>query len=117
MGTKETTFVVQYEVRLHEGLQCGGAYIKLASKQDGDFKPSDVTNNTPYTVMFGPDKCGTTNKVHFIWKFQNPVSGEFEEHHLKNPPSAQGTSDKRSHLYTLVIRSNNDFEIFIDKKS
>jgi len=114
---KDSTFVVQYEVRLHNELQCGGAYIKLASEQGSDWKPKDVTNNTPYTVMFGPDKCGGTNKVHFIWRFQNPVTKEYEEHHLKNSPTPAGTSDKKSHLYTLVIRSDNTFEVFIDKKS
>jgi len=114
---EQKTFVVQYEVRLHNDLQCGGAYIKLASKQGADWSPSDVTNNTPYTVMFGPDKCGGTNKVHFIWRFQNPVTGEYQEHHLKKTPTPAGTSDKKSHLYTLVIRSDNSFEVFVDKTS
>jgi len=114
---EQNTFVVQYEVRLHNDLQCGGGYIKLASKQGEGWTAGDVTNETPYTVMFGPDKCGGTNKVHFIWRFQNPVSGEYEEHHLKQSPSPAGTSDRRSHLYTLVMRSDNSFEIFIDKTS
>jgi len=114
---EESTFVVQYEVRLHNELQCGGAYIKLASQQGDDWSPPDVTNETPYTVMFGPDKCGGTNKVHFIWRFKNPVTGEYKEHHLKNTPSPAGTSDKKSHLYTLVIRSDNSFEVFVDKTS
>eukprot|EP00494_Astrolonche_serrata_P034032 UN34301 len=113
---EQQTFVVQYEVRLHAGLQCGGAYIKLLSDREG-FKPADVTNETPYTVMFGPDKCGGTDKVHFIWKFKNPKSGEYVEHHLKNPPSTVGTSDRRSHVYTLVIRSDNTFEMFVDRDS
>lgn len=112
----EETFVVQYEVRLHEGLQCGGAYIKLLSP-GGEFNPEDVSNESPYTVMFGPDKCGSTNKVHFIWKFKNPVTGEFVEHHLKNPPTPVGTSDKKSHVYTLTVRRDNTFEIFIDRES
>jgi len=114
---KETTFVVQYELRLHEALQCGGAYIKLTSEQGGDWKAGDITNETPYTFMFGPDKCGGTNKVHFIYRFQNPVTKEYSEHHLEAPPSPVGTSDKRSHLYTLVVRSDNTYEIFIDKET
>lgn len=114
--TAEGTFVVQYEVRLHEGLQCGGAYIKLLSPA-GSFSPADVTNDTPYTVMFGPDVCGSTNKVHFIWKFKNPVTGEFVEHHLKQPPTPTGSADKKSHVYTLTVRRDNTFEIFIDRES
>lgn len=115
--TKEKTFVVQYELRLHESLQCGGAYIKLTSEQGGDWKASDITNETPYTFMFGPDKCGSTNKVHFIYRFQNPVTKEYSEHHLESPPTPAGTSDKRSHLYTLVVRSDNTYEIFVDKET
>jgi len=113
--SKDETFVVQYEVRMHEALQCGGAYLKLAAQQD-TFEPSDVTNETPYVFMFGPDKCGSTNKVHFIWKFQNPVTGELVEHHLKKAPQTSGTSDRKSHLYTLVVRKNNSYQIFIDKE-
>merc|ERR1719150_2361171 len=115
--TKDKTFVVQYELRLHEALQCGGAYIKLTSEQGGDWKASDITNETPYTFMFGPDKCGSTNKVHFIYRYQNPVTKEYSEHHLESPPSPAGTSDKRSHLYTLVVRSDNTYEIFVDKET
>jgi len=114
---KDKTFVVQYELRLHESLQCGGAYIKLTSEQGGDWKASDITNETPYTFMFGPDKCGSTNKVHFIYRYQNPVTKEYSEHHLEAPPTPVGTSDKRSHLYTLVVRSDNTYEIFVDKET
>ncbi len=31
--------------------------------EDDAFTPSGLVDSTPYTVMFGPDKCGTTNKV------------------------------------------------------
>lgn len=113
----ENTFVVQYELRLHEPLSCGGAYIKLTSEQGGSWKPEDITNETPYTFMFGPDKCGSTNKVHFIYRFLNPTTNEYEEHHLSSPPVPMGTSDRQSHLYTLVVRSDNTYEIFIDKDS
>ena len=27
------------------------------------FTPAGLKDDTPYTVMFGPDKCGSTNKV------------------------------------------------------
>ena len=38
-----------------------------------------LDNESPYSIMFGPDKCGGTNKVHFIFRFTNPVTGETEE--------------------------------------
>ena len=30
---------------------------------DGAFKPADLSNDTPYVIMFGPDRCGATDKV------------------------------------------------------
>ena len=30
---------------------------------DAAFTPKGLKDDTPYTVMFGPDKCGATNKV------------------------------------------------------
>lgn len=104
--------VVQYEVRLQEGLTCGGAYIKLYQSTP-DFTAATVTPNTPYVIMFGPDKCGSTDKVHFIIRWRNPVSGEYEEKHLVSPPKTK-TADKNVHLYTLVIRPDDTYAIKID---
>jgi calnexin len=52
--------------------------------------------------MFGPDKCGTTNKVHFIFRHRNPITGLWEEKHLKNPPAPKIT--KTTALYTLIVK-------------
>ena len=54
--------VLQYELKLTDGLTCGGAYLKFLTAT-ADFDPAELTDGTPYTVMFGPDKCGSTNKV------------------------------------------------------
>ena len=53
--------VLQFELKLAEGLTCGGAYLKYLTS--GEFETSGLKDDTPYTVMFGPDKCGATNKV------------------------------------------------------
>ena len=53
--------VLQFELKLAEGLTCGGAYLKYLTS--GEFELSGLKDDTPYTVMFGPDKCGSTNKV------------------------------------------------------
>lgn len=60
---KEKPLVVQYEVMFQEGQDCGGAYIKLLSvdKQNTDLKK--FHDKTPYTIMFGPDKCASDYKV------------------------------------------------------
>ena len=54
--------IVQYEVAFQNGLDCGGAYIKLLSK-DPNLSLKNLHDKTPYTIMFGPDKCGHDSKV------------------------------------------------------
>jgi calnexin len=72
----------------------------------------EFSNASPYVIMFGPDKCGGTNKVHFIFKHKNPKTGEYEEKHLKSPPMAKIT--KQSTLYTLIVNPDQTYEIRID---
>lgn len=74
-GTKP--FVLQYEVKMQNGLSCGGAYLKLLSAGDDAIHAEEFSDKTPYTIMFGPDRCGATNKVHFIFRHKNPLTGEF----------------------------------------
>ena len=50
----------RYEVNFQNGITCGGAYIKLLS---GEVELSKFQEKTPYSIMFGPDKCGLTSKV------------------------------------------------------
>ena len=51
-------------------------------------------------------------QVHFIFRHKNPVTGAFEEKHLKKAPAVK--QDKLAHLYTLIVRPDNSFEILID---
>jgi calnexin len=112
LKTKNSDVVVQYEVKFVDTLSCGGAYVKLLRD---DIDISDLKDSTPYTIMFGPDKCGQTNKVHFILQHLNPVTQKWEEKHAKDMPAIM--TDRLSHLYTLVVRSDNSFEVFVDKES
>ncbi|XP_030547542.1 calnexin homolog [Rhodamnia argentea] len=112
VSLKDGTVVLQYEVRLQSGLECGGAYLKYLRPQDAGWKVKEFDNESPYTIMFGPDKCGATNKVHFIFKHKNPKTGEYVEHHLKYPPSVP--YDKLSHVYTAVLKPDNELRILID---
>ena len=109
------SLVVQYEVKLAaRGHTCGGAYLKLLAA-DGMPKPEALEERTPYVVMFGPDKCGANNKVHFILRHRNPKSDEWTEHHLKDAPPAK--ADNSTHLYTLIVRPDNTFDVQIDSVS
>ncbi|KAJ2226635.1 hypothetical protein IWW45_007374 [Coemansia sp. RSA 485] len=99
--------VLQYEVKLQDDLKCGGAYIKLlTAPSSGEF-----SDQTPYTLMFGPDKCGD-GKVHLIFRHRSPVTGEYTEHHLEQPPTPP--VDGLTHQYTLVINNDNSFTLSID---
>lgn len=109
----DKTLVVQYEVKLQKSLECGGAYIKLLSENQ-ELHDNEFSNESPYQIMFGPDKCGSTNKVHFIIRRKNPKTGEYEEKHLTSPPPAR--LNTLSNLYTLIIHPNQDFEIRINGK-
>ncbi|KAK6920428.1 Calreticulin/calnexin [Dillenia turbinata] len=112
VSLKDRTIVLQFETRLQNGLECGGAYLKYLRPQVAGWKPKDFDNESPYSIMFGPDKCGATNKVHFILKHKNPKSGEYVEHHLKYPPSVP--SDKLTHVYTAILKPDNELRILID---
>uniref|UniRef100_A0A2P2M1E1 Calnexin homolog n=1 Tax=Rhizophora mucronata TaxID=61149 RepID=A0A2P2M1E1_RHIMU len=111
-GLKDETIVLQFEARLQNGLECGGAYLKYLRPQDAGWIPKEFDNESPYSIMFGPDKCGATNKVHFILRHKNPKSGEYVEHHLKFPPSVP--SDKLSHVYTAILKPDNEIRILVD---
>eukprot|EP00475_Leptophrys_vorax_P007268 TRINITY_DN145_c0_g1_i1.p1 TRINITY_DN145_c0_g1~~TRINITY_DN145_c0_g1_i1.p1 ORF type:complete len:618 (-),score=76.18 TRINITY_DN145_c0_g1_i1:431-2173(-) len=110
---RKDTLVLQYDVRLQNGLDCGGAYLKFLMPQEAGWTPSEFRDNSPYSIMFGPDKCGGTNKVHFIFRHKSPKTGEYVEHHLKTPPTPL-TFDKQSHVYTAVVHPNNTLHILID---
>ncbi|XP_068244436.1 calnexin isoform X2 [Palaemon carinicauda] len=109
-------FVVQYEVNLQNGQECGGAYIKLLSSQNGKVDLKNFHDKTPYTIMFGPDKCGNEFKLHFIFRHVNPLNGEIEEKHAKRPRDKieEPFKDKKPHLYTLILRPDNSYEILLD---
>nr|XP_043638954.1 calnexin homolog [Erigeron canadensis] len=109
---KDGTIVLQFEVRLQNGLECGGAYLKYLRPQEAGWTAKGFDNDSPYSIMFGPDKCGATNKVHFIFKHKNPKSGEYVEHHLKFPPSVP--SDKLTHVYTAILKPDNEVIIMVD---
>ncbi|KAJ6842190.1 calnexin-like protein [Iris pallida] len=112
VNLKDGTVVLQFETRLQNGLECGGAYLKYLRPQEVGWIPKEFDNESPYSIMFGPDKCGSTNKVHFIFKHKNPKTGKYVEHHLKFPPSVP--SDKLSHVYTAILKPDNELLILID---
>jgi len=107
--------VIQYEVKFQTPMECGGAYLKLLT-DSADLTLAQLHDKTPYTIMFGPDKCGSESKLHFIIRHQNPVSKQFEEKHAKKTENVEPFfNDQKTHLYTLVINGDHTFKIFVDQ--
>ncbi|KAF7663210.1 hypothetical protein LDENG_00217020 [Lucifuga dentata] len=115
---QDEPLILQYEVNFQDGIDCGGAYIKLLSDTDS-LNLEQFHDRTPYTIMFGPDKCGEDYKLHFIFRHQNPLNKDVEEKHAKRADVdlKKYYTDKKTHLYTLVLNPDNSYEMFIDQSS
>ena len=57
-------------------------------------------------------------QLHFIFRHKNPLTGLYEEKHAKKPSVSLNSyyTDKKPHLYTLIISPDNSFQIFIDQE-
>ncbi|EAY01168.1 Calreticulin family protein [Trichomonas vaginalis G3] len=97
-------FIIQFEVEPTTTIDCTGGYLKLYGNKN--LNERDVSNQTMYTLMFGPDRCQDSNSIHFIIKHKGI------EKSLKIPPHSN--LGNKTHLYSLVVRKNNNFETFID---
>ena len=65
--------------------------------------------------MFGPDTCGADKKLHFIMRHKHPKTGVYEEKHSKKPSGGLDFfSDKKTHLFRLTVRPNNEWEVHVD---
>jgi calreticulin len=100
--------VLQFSVKHEQDLDCGGAYIKLT----GDVDQSKFGGDSPYQIMFGPDICGPSNRrTHVIFNYP-PKNDNLL---IKNDVKVE--TDRLSHLYTLHVKPDNTFEVFIDQES
>merc|ERR1739848_503089 len=70
--------------------------------------------------MFGPDKCAADYKLHFIYNYQHPKTGEFEEKHLAKKPDAEvlkkAYSHASPHVFKLVVSKDNSSSLSVDDK-
>lgn len=88
----EKEVVLQYEAKFDQGIAYGNAYVKLPA---GQFDSASLKRAKFYSIMFGSDKCGSTDKVRFIFQSTNPVTGKIAEHPLRERPSVASTLTKR----------------------
>ncbi|XP_029470083.1 calreticulin-3 isoform X5 [Rhinatrema bivittatum] len=100
----EKTLVIQYTVKHERKIDCGGGYVKLyPSKLDQVY----MNGESQYYIMFGPDICGYGRKiVHVILHYKGVNHSIKKEIRCKD--------DSYTHLYTLILRPNQTYEIKID---
>lgn len=102
--------VIQYSVKNEQNLDCGGGYLKVLPASSGpasnDLK--DYDNETPYSIMFGPDICGGNRRVHVILEHEGT-------NHLISKTIAP-KSDELTHVYTLILKPDNTYQVLIDSE-
>lgn len=97
-------FVVSLSVKHEQGLDCGGGYIKLFPEIDA----KKLNGDSEYHLMFGPDQCGSTKKVHIIFGYKG------ENLLWKKEP--RYPDDKLTHVYTVVVHADNTYEFYLDQE-
>merc|ERR1711907_183547 len=94
--------VIQFSVKFEQDIDCGGGYLKL-----GAFDPAEFQGDSKYNIMFGPDICGSsTKKTHVIFNYNDK--------NLDKKKEVKAEKDTLSHLYTLIVKPDNTYEVQID---
>jgi len=95
--------VIQFQVKHEQGIDCGGGYVKVFGS---DLDQAGMHGDSPYHIMFGPDICGSTKRVHVIFAYKGT------NHLVKKEISCK--EDVFSHLYTLIVKPDNTYQVKID---
>lgn len=106
-SNKDKTLVIQYRVKYEQVIDCGGAYIKLLP---AGLDQTKFEGESAYNVMFGPDVCGATKRIHAILNYKG-------QNHLIKKTVAPETDQHVSHLYTFILRPDQTYEILVDGES
>ncbi|XP_041268375.1 calreticulin [Onychostruthus taczanowskii] len=103
-SNRDKTLVVQFTVKHEQNIDCGGGYVKLFP---ASLSQEDMHGDSEYNIMFGPDICGPgTKKVHVIFNYKGKNVLINKDIRCKD--------DEFTHLYTLVVRPDNTYEVKID---
>jgi calreticulin len=97
--------VIQYSVKHDQKLDCGGAYVKILP---AGLDQENFNGDSPYNIMFGPDVCGNTKRVHVIFNYKG------QNHLIKQ--EIRPEMDEFTHVYTLIVKPDNSFRVLIDNK-
>lgn len=98
--------VILLTVKHEQKIDCGGGYLKLMNTLEDHKK---FSGDTEYEIMFGPDFCGATKKVHAIFRHG-------EENLLINK-DVRTDNDEYTHQYVFIVNTDGTFDIKVDGKS
>ena len=104
-SNKDKTLVVQFSVKHDQNIDCGGGYVKLFP---AGLDQEQLSGDSEYNIMFGPDICGSTKRVHTIFNYKG------KNHLIKKEIRAEG--DTKTHLYTLIVNPDQTFKVLVDNK-
>merc|ERR1711865_757769 len=99
--------IIQYQAKYEKDVECGGGYVKLGPKMDDAKAFGDPT---VYNIMFGPDKCGYNKRTHLIFNYKG--KNVLKKSDLSYKQDGDGTS----HLYTLIVKSDNTVRVEVDQE-
>merc|ERR1712039_785168 len=99
--------IIQYQAKYEKDVECGGGYVKVGPKMED---PTTFGDPTAYNIMFGPDKCGYTKRMHLIFNYKG-------KNVLKKSDLAyKQENDGTSHVYRLVVKPDNTVRVEIDEE-
>ncbi|KYQ91548.1 calreticulin [Tieghemostelium lacteum] len=96
--------VLQYTVKQENKVDCGGSYIKLLP---AGLDQENFGGDSEYSIMFGPDQCGTQKRVHVILNYKG-------KNHLIKKEISKVETDQLTHQYTLIIHPDNTYAVLVD---
>jgi len=105
-SNRDKTLVIQYSLKNEQTVSCGGGYLKFLSSSED---LSSFDGDTDYNIMFGPDVCGSTKRVHVIFNYKG-------ENWLIER-EVRPETDAFTHVYTLIVNPDQTYEIKVDGKS
>merc|ERR1719474_2550827 len=106
LDNTDKDLVLLLNVKHEQNIDCGGGYLKLMNSLESLEK---FDGDTQYEIMFGPDFCGSTRKVHAILRH--------EDKNLLINKEVRATNDVYTHQYVFILKPDNTFDVKVDGSS
>jgi len=106
-SNKGKEMIVQYQVKYEKDVECGGGYLKMGPSPDD---LSTFGDPTAYSIMFGPDECGSSKRTHLIFNYDG--KNVLKKTDLPYKQDSPGVS----HLYRLTLRPDNTVKVDVDQE-